>query len=64
MTQMRLAGTSPKLLKSVAKGYDENNLRTAREILDEPENFGGEGSGLVNWAHTVVEKAEASKCEN
>lgn len=49
---------SAKLLKSVAAGYDENNLRTAREILAEPENFGGEGSGLVNWARAVVARLE------
>ena len=40
---------SAKLLKSVAASYDKNNLRTAREILAEPE-----GSGLGNWARAVV----------
>ena len=47
---------SAKLLTSVAAGYEENNLRSARQILAEPEDFGGEGSGLVNWAHRVVER--------
>jgi hypothetical protein len=45
---------SAKLLKSVALSHDENNLRSARQILAEPENFGGEGSGLVDWAQRVV----------
>lgn len=54
---------SAKLLKSVAQSHDENNLRSARQILAEPDNFGGEGSGLVNWAHAVVKRLEG-KCAN
>lgn len=47
---------SAKLLKSVAKGYDENNLRTAREVLADPDAWGGKGSGMHQWAERMVER--------
>jgi hypothetical protein len=49
---------------ATAKRYDEANQRFAREILANPEKYGGEDSGLVVWARKVVEKAEVAKCEN
>jgi hypothetical protein len=38
----------------IANAHDANNLRSAREIAETPENFGGEESGLVMWARTVI----------
>lgn len=43
---------------TIAVGHDANNLRSAKEILEQPENFGGEGSGLVAWARAVVQRLE------
>ncbi len=40
----------------VAAGHDENNLRTAREILEDPEHWGGQEAGMVRWARAVVER--------
>jgi hypothetical protein len=42
-----------KSLKSVSAGHDANNLRTAREILESPNNW---NPGMVNWARRVVER--------
>lgn len=60
MNQLRLPGMKParhtKSLHSVATSHDENNLRTAREILANPDAWGGEGLGMVDWAHRVVER--------
>jgi hypothetical protein len=52
-----------KLLKSVAASYDENNLRTAREVLADPDAWGGEGSGMVDWARRVLNRL-ASQSNN
>jgi hypothetical protein len=50
--------SAAKSLLAVAKSHDENNLRTAREVLANPEAWGGEGSGMVNWAKAVVARLE------
>jgi hypothetical protein len=49
---------SAKLLKSVAAGYDENNLRTARQILADPDAWGGKSSGMHQWAQRVVARLD------
>jgi hypothetical protein len=35
-------------------GYDEANLRSARIVLDNIQQFGGEHAGLVRWSHAVL----------
>jgi len=38
--------------------FDEANLRSARTILADVNQHGGEGSGPVIWAHAVVARLE------
>ena len=55
-------GSRPKPSpKRVATGFDESNLRTAREVLDSPDKYGGPGSITVVWARLVVERIEGQK---
>lgn len=41
---------------TVAAGHDENNLRSAQQILENTEHWGVEEAGLVKWARAVVER--------
>lgn len=39
-----------------AAAYDAANLRSAKEILRNPERWGGEESGLVQWARAALKR--------
>lgn len=39
---------------SPQKDYEPENRRSARIILADPDRYGGETSGLVQWARRVL----------
>ena len=43
---------------SAAERHAEANRECAEVILADVERYGGEGGGLVEWARTVLQKAE------
>ncbi len=49
-----------KTNKAKANDYDAANLRSAREILADPERYGGSESGVCQWAKAVIERIEES----
>jgi len=54
-------GTRNQTPLSKAAAYDAANLRSAREILEDPERWGGEHAGLVQWARAVVQRLAPSE---
>ena len=57
------SGSRPKPSpKRVATGFDESNLRTAREVLDSPEKYGGDEAITVVWARQVIERLDGQTC--
>jgi hypothetical protein len=60
-TSMKFGNPRPTR-KAKAADHDNRNVDSAREILANPDKFGGEGSGLVNWAHAVMKRNGSAAC--
>jgi hypothetical protein len=58
MKQGVLFKTPPaeKTNKAKAFSYDDANLRSARDILADPERYGGPESGVCQWAKAVIQR--------
>lgn len=49
---------SPRSNKAVAIDFDKRNLSLAREVITEPQKFGGPGSITIVWAEAVIDRLE------
>lgn len=44
-----------------AADYERGNIRSARLILESPERYGGEDSGVCRWAQMVLAR-DGAEC--
>lgn len=56
MTQTRLfkPAKREKTILSQSRDFDSRNLESAKLMLEDVEQFGGEASGRIIWARAVV----------
>ncbi len=48
--------TAPKNPLAKANEFDRRNLESAREIMRDPQAYGGDGALPVTWAQIVLER--------
>ena len=59
MRQRRFTYRPQKSIPAMQRSYDKQNLRTAAEVLDNIDAYGGVGSGMHQWAVVVVRRLQA-----
>lgn len=55
-----MAGKDQNIEEKIRR-YETNNLACARIILSDEGRYGGEGSLMIQWAKSVIDR---SKCNN
>jgi hypothetical protein len=56
--QQRFGFRRQRTIKALTRQYDRQNLECAKLILASPDEHGGEGSGIVEWARAVIRRLE------
>jgi hypothetical protein len=59
--QQMLRSRPAKTITRQRNDFDKQNLRAAREILQDVNLHGGEGSGVVAWARTAIWRIEGEQ---
>lgn len=57
----RATTRKPKSGSILRNPYDKQNLQAAEIILTNVEKYGGEGAGVVLWAHSCLRRLREEK---